>query len=235
MRNETQIIFDQIKAAAKPENIERIRYFFKEPVKLMGLMNPEIKLVVKNNGKLIKSLRHNDALMVIAELMQTGYQETIAVAIGLLDKIHRKYQMSDFEIFENWLYSYISNWANCDDFSHTCIGELIRMYPMLARRTYKWTKSENRWVRRGAPVAFVMLARQGLFLDDVFAISDLLIHDTDEMVIKGYGWALKNAGIVAPQRVFDFISARRNIMPRIAFRYAIEKFSPEMRAVAMKL
>jgi len=36
-------------------------------------------------------------------------------------------------------------------------------------------------------------ARKGMFLKEVFEISDILLMDRDDMVQKGYGWLLKEA------------------------------------------
>ncbi len=51
---------------------------------------------------------------------------------------------------------------------------------------------------------------------------------------KGYGWLLKEESRVHQKEVFDYVIKNRNVMPRTALRYAIEKMPKELKAEAMK-
>jgi len=57
--------------------------------------------------------------------------------------------------------------------------------------------------------------------------------DRDDLVQKGYGWMLKAASEPHRQEVFDFVIARKAVMPRTSLRYAIEKMPAEMKKEAM--
>jgi 3-methyladenine DNA glycosylase AlkD len=67
------------------------------------------------------------------------------------------------------------------------------MYPEFIEELKKFAVSENRWMRRAAAVSLIIPARKGMFLDDIFRISDILLEDKDDLVQKGYGWMLKAA------------------------------------------
>jgi 3-methyladenine DNA glycosylase AlkD len=58
--------------------------------------------------------------------------------------------------------------------------------------------------------------------------------DSDDLVQKGYGWALKEASNHYPKKVFDFVMRKKTLMPRTALRYAIEKMPPNWKKLAMK-
>jgi 3-methyladenine DNA glycosylase AlkD len=90
-------------------------------------------------------------------------------------------------------------------------------------------------MRRSAAVSFVTAIKHHDFASEIFAVSDTLINDADDMVQKGYGWALKELGGKDPQVVYDFVAARVDHMSRTAYRYAIEKFPVDMRKQAMSL
>jgi 3-methyladenine DNA glycosylase AlkD len=60
------------------------------------------------------------------------------------------------------------------------------------------------------------------------------MEDADDLVQKGYGWLLKEASKQHPQEIFDYVMARRERMPRTAFRYALEKLPADLRQAAMK-
>lgn len=73
-----------------------------------------------------------------------------------------------------------------------------------------------------------------MFLNDIFEIADILLLDKDDLVQKGYGWMLKAASEAHRQEVFDYVMSKKEVMPRTAFRYAIEKMPADLRAEAMK-
>lgn len=54
------------------------------------------------------------------------------------------------------------------------------------------------------------------------------------MVQKDYGWLLKTACQTHLQSIYEYILSKKELMPRTAFRYAIEKMPQEMKVEAMK-
>lgn len=129
---------------------------------------------------------------------------------------------------------YVSNWASCDTLCNHTVGGFLEDYPQFIPRLRDWARSENRWLRRAAAVSLIVPARRGLFLEDIFAIADILLMDEDDLVRKGYGWMLKAASQAHLNEVFDFVMKHKTIMPRTALRYAIEKMPEEMRKRAME-
>ncbi|MDD2324083.1 MAG: DNA alkylation repair protein, partial [Bacteroidales bacterium] len=79
----------------------------------------------------------------------------------------------------------------------------------------------------------IVPARKGKFLNDIFAIADLLLNDPDDMVQKGYGWMLKVASQRHESEIFSYVMKNKNAMPRTALRYAIEKMPDALRRAAM--
>ncbi|KKQ17516.1 MAG: hypothetical protein US29_C0008G0006, partial [candidate division WS6 bacterium GW2011_GWF1_36_8] len=148
--------------------------------------------------------------------------------------VHKDFEEKDIQIFEKWINTYIDNWASCDTFCNHTVGEFIVMYPKYLSTLKRWAKSKNRWMKRASAVSLIIPARRGLFLDDVFAIADTLLLDTDDMVQKGYGWMLKVASNMHENEVFDYVMKHKANMPRTALRYAIEKMPKELKAEAMK-
>jgi 3-methyladenine DNA glycosylase AlkD len=83
-------------------------------------------------------------------------------------------------------------------------------------------------------VSLIIPAKKGLFLNEIFTISDRLLTDKDDMVQKGYGWMLKEASKLHQDEVYRYVLKHRPDMPRTALRYAIEKMPPELKSEAMK-
>ena len=100
---------------------------------------------------------------------------------------------------------------------------------------YKWIKSPNHWVRRASIISFIRPLRNQKFSDDVYKVAQLLINDKDDLVQKGFGWALRDTGKIDRKRLFNWLYERKTIMPRIALRYAIEKFPQDWKNKIIKL
>ena len=167
-------------------------------------------------------------------LLEFGDNRERAVAFQWAFQTRKHYQSSDFTRFEGWLGLYVDGWGSCDDFCTHAFGDLIFKFPKHIPRVKTWTKSENRWFRRGAAVVMIYSIRREQGFRDSFEIADLLLMDEDDLVQKGYGWMLKEISNIDTQPVFEFVMQRKERMPRTALRYAIEKFQPELRRQAME-
>jgi 3-methyladenine DNA glycosylase AlkD len=109
----------------------------------------------------------------------------------------------------------------------------MERYPEYIDKLYGWARSENRWVRRAAAVTLIVPAKHGKFLKEAFRIADILLKDKEDLVQKGYGWLLKEASRLHHEEVFAYLMKHRDVMPRTAFRYALEKMPQQLRAKAM--
>ena len=145
-----------------------------------------------------------------------------------------RFEPGDFSVFERWIETYISNWAMCDGFCNHTMGDFVMMFPGFIGNLKVWTGSKNRWVRRASAVSLIIPARRGHFLSDVLEIAGLLLTDEDDMVRKGYGWMLKEAGKPHEDEIFAFVMQNKKEMPRTALRYAIELMPKERKLEAMK-
>jgi len=150
------------------------------------------------------------------------------------EKLGKKFEPADFEIFERWIKNYVCNWASCDTLCNHTVGDFVMMYPGFLAKLKEFAHAENRWVKRAAAVSLIVPARKGLFLNDIFEIADILLPDGDDMVQKGYGWMLKVASQAHQQAVFEYVISKKAVMPRTALRYAIEKMPEELKKMAMQ-
>jgi 3-methyladenine DNA glycosylase AlkD len=167
------------------------------------------------------------------ELMKAGTMEESLVACHWSNNIRKQFAREDFEWIERWISLYVNNWATCDTLCNHTVAEFIMMFPEYLAELKRFTKSDNRWMRRASAVTLIIPAARGHFLQDIFEIADLLLYDKDDLVQKGYGWMLKAATESHLNEVFGFVMARKATMPRTSLRYAIEKMPPEMKKEAM--
>lgn len=211
-------------------------HFFKENerAKTYGVRMALVSKIGKGFFLKIKNMAKVQIFGLCEELWQSGYLEESVIACELAYSLHKQYEPDDFEIFERWVANYVDNWAACDTLCNHTIGEFVKMYPGYISRLKGWATSGNRWMRRAAAVTLIIPARKGLFLNDIFEIATILLHDKDDLVQKGYGWMLKAASEAHQEEVFDFVVRHKATMPRTSLRYAIEKMPQDMKAEAMK-
>lgn len=208
--------------------------FFKEEVKLLGLKSAKVIAIGKEYYNSLPDKGKSFIFPMCDELFKSGIMEESFIACNWSYYVHKQYDTSDWKIFEKWVKTYLNNWATCDTLCNHTVGTLIEMYPVLIPELKKWTRSDNRWVKRASAVSLIVPARKGMFLNDVFEIADILLHDSDDMVQKGYGWMLKVASQSHPEEVFNYVMKNKSAMPRTSLRYAIEKLTPEMKKRAME-
>lgn len=207
--------------------------FFKEAIQSYGVKSPTVQKISKEWFQRLKSKSKAEIFGLCEQLWQSGYIEESFVACHWCEALHKQYEPDDFPLFARWIDQYVTNWASCDTFCNHPVGEFMEMYPSYLVELKRFAKSNNRWVRRASAVSLIVPARKGKFLPDILEIADILLIDSDDMVQKGYGWMLKAASQANQQAIFDFVMARKAVMPRTALRYAIEKMPAELKSRAM--
>lgn len=211
-----------------------VHAFFKERVLVYGVKTPIVSRIAREFFTDVKPLGKAKAFTLCEELFKSDYMEEAFIASEWAYWLRDEYSQDDFSVFERWLNGYVNNWAKCDSLCNHAIGSFVEQFPTYVESLKAWARSENRWVRRGASVTLILPARRGMFLKDIFEIADILLTDKDDLVQKGYGWMLKEASRMHQQEVLDYVIRNKEVMPRTALRYAIEKVPMELRRLAMQ-
>jgi len=219
----------EVRRRARPENVPRIKRFFKEAVETRGLMSAQIKEVVKLAYPKVKGDLPL-ALEVAEHLVESGVLEEASVGIGILRRMTSRFTQGLLDVFDGWV-DHLTNWASIDGLAASLISETIRLDPTLVDRLLPWTASGNRWRRRAAAVSLAPIARRGEMLEGVFAVAERLMTDGDEMVQKGVGWLLKEASRKHPEEVREFLILWRDRAPALVLRYASEKLPKGKRVL----
>ena len=211
------------------------RFFKKgEEALVYGVKSVEIAKISNEFRILIKTYSKQDVFAICEELWKSGYLEEAIIACKFTESLMKQYEPIDFNTFERWVNKYVNNWAACDTLCNHTIGNFIMLYPEYINELKKWTQSNNRWLRRASAVTLIIPARKGLFLEEIFEIADKLLMDKDDLVQKGYGWMLKSASKSNQKAVFDYVVSKKEMMPRTALRYSIEKMPNELKIIVMK-
>ncbi len=225
-----------LEEGADPVRAENEQRYFKETIRSHGLTVPKSRTVAKEIYRRERKRAAEEQWFALAEkLLATGWFEEGTIGLHFIELARPSPSEALFDTYERWLGTYVGNWAHCDFLSAGLIAPVLVELPGLVGRLCPWTASDNRWLRRGAAVSLVIPARRGLFLEEALTIARSLLEDGDDLVQKGYGWMLREAAKEHRPEVTAFLEREVRLMPRTAFRYAIEKFPPPERKRLMSL
>ena len=233
MTNILQDIRRELKQQSDARTKDSFQRFFKESVTAYGVKTAAVTSLARKYFKEARPLGKVGVFALCEDLLKTDYVEESAIAFEWAYWLRDEYQTADFIVFESWLRKYVNNWAKCDSLCNHAIGSFIVKYPRFIKNLKGWTKSENRWLRRAAAVTLIVPAKEGKFLEDILEIADSLLQDRDDLVQKGYGWLLKEASRLHQKEVLDYVLRNKQVMPRTALRYAIEKMPADLKKLAM--
>jgi len=174
-------------------------------------------------------------LAVCEELLEQRRWAMGVIAYDFAYRMKNKYDDNTFAIFEGWLEKYVRGWGDCDDFCTHAFGELICQNTKLTEKTIAWTKRNEFWMRRAAAVVLLLPIGRDKYKEiNPLCVSDILMNDEHYLVLKGYGWMLKALSTKEPELVFDYLMKNKAVMPRVAYRYALEKMDAGKKRVLMQ-
>jgi len=151
-------------------------------------------------------------------------------------RVRSQYTVDTFRIFENWLFEYVSDWGDCDDFCTHAFGELLRQHNELFENVLSWGEHEKFAVQRAMAVVLIYPIEKGYYEGlSPFQVADLLSDNSNHLVQKGYGWLLKVFSKKEPQLVVDYLRNKHTQIPRTAFRYALEHLDKQTKKELMSL
>jgi len=166
------------------------------------------------------------------KLLQSKWHELKLICLRSMVLLYQNELKNDpraaAQIYHEYVsyFSYIDNWDLVDVSCHKIIG------PHLANRSrrvlYRWAKSKNMWVRRISMVSCWYFIRQG-DLEDCFALAEMHLGDSHDLMHKAVGWMLREAGKKDRKQLNLFLDQFARTMPRTTLRYALERHAPAIR------
>jgi len=223
-----------LRAASKRKFAESMERFFKEPIRAYGVPSPQVKEIARTVYREIKSWPIAQRNRLMEEFWKSGISEEGAIVCYVYRRFSKQCAEAEFAMFEKWIDRHVKNWGHCDGVSSWLLAASIQNCPKLATKLPPWTKSRNRWKRRGAAVSLIQEAKQGCNTKTIFEVCGLLRDDTDDLVRKGVGWLLKETYPRRPREVLQFLDSWRTAAPRLVLRYAAEKMTAQDKRWLLK-
>ena len=153
-------------------------------------------------------------------------------------KRRKLYQLCFMDYYEKWLYEQIDTWGKCDVFCYRVLNPMLERHPDLFANVIRWADSSRTYVRRAAPVSLLEAGRSFRVnrpLEDVLTVVEKLRDNEEIHVQKAVGWLLKYAYLSYPDGVTAYLRENVDALPRVIFRYALEKTPTHVRQELMAL
>lgn len=187
----------------------------------------------KLSSKIYKKIEDKsieNVFLLCEELLEQQSWASGVIAYDFAYRVKEQYNDSTYGIFFRWLKDYVRGWGDCDDFCTHAFGELLRQEKTLFEKVITWTEDKDFWVRRASAVILIPAILNNDY-DGIapLKISDRLMLDENDLVLKGYGWMLKVLSQSDRLCVEEYLIKNYKKMPRVAYRYALEKFDKETR------
>lgn len=219
----------ELRRKGSPAVARNVQRFFKEPVPAYGWRTAEVRRLGQRLRRELAADGGPRLLLVVAEKLFAGPTiEEQSLGVFLLERAVRRFGAAEFRRLERWL-RHVNNWAACDALSVSLLGAILLGEKRSRARVHRWAWSRNLWYRRAAAVALVPAARRGVYANHIFRVATRLLGDEEEMVQKGVGWLLREAGKARHPRLVPFLLRVKHRAPRLVLRTACEKLPARAR------
>ena len=225
------VIADLQARASKTKAFDLQRFFQTGPGQygegdlFIGVVVPEIRKVAATHKEL--------PFTEIAKLVDSPIHEVRMCGLFILSNQYKKLKGRDqkkkyYDFFvKNIKAGNVNNW-DLIDVNAPIIGEYLLESDDPLAVLAKFAKSKNLWERRVAIIFTFSFIRVGQ-LDLTIAIAKLLLKDDHDLIHKGVGWMLREAGKRDVMLLRKFLTEHAHEMPRTMLRYAIEKLPEQER------
>ncbi|MHB9033596.1 MAG: DNA alkylation repair protein [Anaerolineae bacterium] len=212
----------RLRREANAEIAARARRFFPENPPILGTPSGLSRAVGRDLARQVWLTAGLPGIVFVAgQLYASGYMEEGACANALLEKYQRHFHLTDWPLFDRWLADFTC-WGTTDSFCLKVAAHVVYREGPPPEWLWRWVHDDLIWRRRAALVCLVREVRVGRSLPLAFSLSDALLADSHDLVLKAIGWLLKEACKGDPAAVQDYLEQRDGHLPRLIVRYARE-------------
>lgn len=156
------------------------------------------------------------------------HEERMLALLVLVLQVKKAEESQKKAAFDFYLQNtaHINNWDLVDASAPQVVGG--HLFEKSRAPLLKLAKSASLWERRIAIIATQYFIRKKDF-QDTLTISRLLLGDKEDLIHKASGWMLREVGKKDPSTLVLFLDQHAASMPRTMLRYAIEKFTQDLR------
>jgi 3-methyladenine DNA glycosylase AlkD len=213
-----QIAFETHKNA---ENAQYQKAYLRNQFEFLGIKTPLLRQILQSFGQEYDFPNRVNLAETLKKIYDLPYREYQHVAIEILTKFRKKLLETDLDLLEYFIVRH-AWWDTVDALAHL-VGDYFRVFPQYKLdRTQKWLNLGNMWLQRVA-IIFQIAYKQQTDADLLFA-NILQMCDSQEFFIqKAIGWALREYGKTAPDKVKEFVTENASQLAPLSKREALRR------------
>ncbi len=190
-----------------------------------------VRKLAKQFSNELALLPWNEQVRVVQALLDYGTDRVAHLGVFMLGlSIH---QATTFDVATlGAMVDAFRGWSVTDAFCIEVLQPLlIRFTADALSMTERWSQSENLWKRRASVVIFARkIGGSGDFTRPGLTACERLIEDSEDLVRKGVGWALKDLMRGDREVVLEYvIGLRKRGVPSVISLYALRDIRGEER------
>jgi 3-methyladenine DNA glycosylase AlkD len=219
---------------ADPERAKVLQRFFKTGPGQYGKGDVFLGITVPESRRIAKKYRYVELKDIEALLNSSIHEERLIALLILVQKYNADSDEERDKIVESYVNNSkrINNWDLVDLSAPNILGSYL-VDKKDRSLLYRLARSQRLWERRMAIIATLSFIRNGEFRDTL-KISEMLLHDKQDLIQKAVGWMLREVGKKDMAVEESFIKKHHRSMPRTMLRYAIERFPENKRRIYLK-
>ncbi len=227
--SQLEVIKKELGQVSSPERARNSQRYFKTGPGEYGEGDEFIGATMPQQREIAKKYLGID-LKSIQNLLNSRIHEERMVGLLILTyKFPNADESEKNEIFDFYLRNTqrINNWDLVDVTAPKIVGEYL--LDKDRKVLTKLAGSELLWDRRIAIIATATFINNGEY-EWTFRLTEMLIEDSEDLIHKATGWMLREVGKKCGEDIeVEFLDRYASKMPRTMLRYAIERFSPQLR------
>lgn len=231
------LVLEELKKYASAKRKTSNESFFKtgkgqygEGDRFIGVSNPNARNVAK-------LFSHLDA-QEVTEVLNSAIHEERLVGLFILVIQYEKAQdkRRRLKIAHYYLkhLERVNNWDLVDLSASQILGQAIVEKIINEKLLDTLAVSKNMWHRRVAMIATLALIQEERY-GTTLRIAKKLLGDTEDLMHKAVGWALREVWKRDPKRCETFLLSQYSRLPRTTLRYAIERMEERKRKIFLNL
>lgn len=204
----------------------------------MGIDTPVIRRLARHFSKEFCSLSWNDQIGVAQRFLEYGSDEAAHLGVFLLAFSIDTAQSVDTSALDSMVGAF-RGWSVTDAFCIEVLQPLLeRFTPDMLSLISGWATAGSRWKRRASVVVFVRkIGASGSYTNHGLRACERLIADSDDLVRKGIGWALKDLMRGDQNTVLEYVvNLRKRGVTSVITLYALRDIrgAERQRVLAIK-
>ena len=235
-----------LRRVANRDKAKILARFFKTGKGEYGEGDKFLGVVVPEQRKIAKHFAQGLSLVSLQKLLQSPWHEERLVALLILVELYRSStgldQVKQKQIFNFYLenISQINNWDLVDLSAPNIVGDYLFNYYSNKKEVKKFllelAQSKNVWSRRVAVLATFIFIKNKQFAYSLELTRFLLFKQKEkhDLIHKALGWMLREIGKRDQKVLEKFLNKHIVQLPRVTFRYAIERFTDAKRSIYLK-